>query len=199
MLALTCLPFLLVDSSDTLFQTKQTFVNFSPFNLSIFRVFNAITGSLRSSQIDKQQFTALFDTFFLYLDLTNGVRSTGSVVAFCCMGRPYLIPLIYQFQYLFLRRDEVFSQAMNLYLLVFVFKNLKWLVIVQQIKNSTPINFVHRNGHRKISLIILPVVNTALKQILHRQILQSLHSVCLSGASLTVGENSDCACVENEV
>ena len=124
MLALTCLPLLLVYSSDALFQPKQTFVDFGPFNLPIFGVFNTIAGSFRSCQIDKQKFTALFDALFLYLDLTNGVRSTWSVVAFSCMCRSYLVPLIYQFQYLFLRRDEVFSQAMNLYLLVFVFKDL---------------------------------------------------------------------------
>ena len=72
-------------------------------------------------------------------------------------------------------------------------------MVVEQIKNSTSINFVHRNGYRKISLIILPVVDAALKQVLYRQILQALHSVCLAGPSLTVGENGDCSRVEDEV
>lgn len=83
------------------------------------------------------------------------------------MGRPHCVSLVNQLDYLVLRRDEVFSQPLNLNLLVLVFEDLEHLVVVEQVVNLAAVDLVHRNGNCKVPLIVLPVVDAAFKQVLH--------------------------------
>jgi len=47
--------------------------------------------------------------------------------------------------------------------MVVVFQKLEGLMIVQKVIDFVPIDFIHRNSHSEIPLIILPVVNSSLK------------------------------------
>lgn len=48
-------------------------------------------------------------------------------------------------------------------------------------------------------MVVLPVVDTALEQVLHGVVLETLHGEGLTGTRLAVGENCDSARVENKV
>jgi len=72
-------------------------------------------------------------------------------------------------------------------------------VVVEQVVNFASINFIHGDSHGEVSLVILPVVDTTLKQVLHCIVLKALHRECLARARLPVGENGDRARVEDQV
>ena len=59
------------------------------------------------------------------------MTSTGSVVRLSRMGRSNCISLVDKFDDLFFRGDEMFSEALNLDLLVFVFKDFENGVVVE--------------------------------------------------------------------
>lgn len=71
------------------------------------------------------------------------------------------------------------SKPLNLDLLVLVFEDFEDFVVVEQVVDFATINLVHGNRYCEVSLIVLPVVNAALKQVLHGQVLQPLHRKCL--------------------
>ena len=72
-------------------------------------------------------------------------------------------------------------------------------MIVEQIVEFASINFVHRHSNSKVPLVILPVVNASLEQILNSHALKTVHRISFTRASLSIGENSDDSLVENEV
>ena len=96
------------------------------------------------------------------------------------MSRAHGVALIDQLKYLLFRGDEVFSQSLNLDLLVFVFQDSQYLVVVEQVVNFTSVNFVHGDSHGEVSLVILPVVDTPLEQVLDCIVLKALHRECLA-------------------
>ena len=53
-------------------------------------------------------------------------------------------------------------------------------MIVQQVVNFTAIDLVHGNSDRKVSLVVLPIVDTTFEQILYGKVLQALHRESLS-------------------
>lgn len=53
-------------------------------------------------------------------------------------------------------------------------------MIVKQVINFTTIYFIHRNSDGKVSLVVLPVIDAALEQILNGEVLQTLHCESLS-------------------
>ena len=93
MLTLRALRLLSVESADALLKTKQRLVDLSTFSLSLLVVALAILCTLRTSQVDQQQLTALGDSLLLNLDLSDRVTSTRSVVSFSCMRSSHLITL----------------------------------------------------------------------------------------------------------
>ena len=96
------------------------------------------------------------------------------------MGRANSISLVNEVDDLILRGHKVLSKALNLYLLVSVFEDFQHFMVVKQVIDLAAIDLIHRHRHGEVALVILPVVDTALKQVLHCQILQSLHSECLA-------------------
>jgi len=74
----------------------------------------------------------------------------------------------------------VFSQSLNLDLLVFIFQNSQYLVVVEQVVNLASVNFIHRHSHGEVSLVVLPVVDAPLEQVLHCIVLKALHRECLA-------------------
>ena len=74
----------------------------------------------------------------------------------------------------------MFCQTLYLDFLIFILQNFQDLVIIQQVIDFAAINLVHGDGHGKVSLIILPVVDSSFKEILYGQILEALHRKCLS-------------------
>ena len=72
-------------------------------------------------------------------------------------------------------------------------------MVVKQVVNFASINLVHRYSHGEVSLVVLPVVDTTLEQILHSVVLKALHRKCFAWACLPVCKNGDCSCVEDEV
>ena len=79
------------------------------------------------------------------------------------MCRSHSVPLVNQLNDLLLRTDEMLGKTLDLNLLVLVLKNFEHFMIVEQVVNFTAIYFIHRNGDCKVSLVILPVVNTAFE------------------------------------
>ena len=72
-------------------------------------------------------------------------------------------------------------------------------MVIKQVVDFAAINFVHWNGDGEISLIVLPVIDSSLKQILHCIVLQTLHGESLARASLPVRKNCYRSRVENQV
>ena len=95
----------------------------------------------------------------------------------CCS---YGVSLIDKVNNLVFRRYEVLCQPLNLDLLIFVFQNFKDFVIIEQIVDLSSIDFIHGDGDSEVALIVLPVVNTPLEQVLNCQVLQTLHRERLS-------------------
>lgn len=111
----------------------------------------------------------------------------------------HLISLIYQFKNLIIVVDKLFFEASDLNSIIFILSQGKLRMLVQKIVEFSSINFIHGNGDSKISLMILPVVNTSLKKILDSDALQAVHCISLSRPSLTVGKNGYNSLVENKV
>ena len=89
------------------------------------------------------------------------------------------------------------SKALDLDLLVPVFEDFQHFVVVKQVVDLAAINLIHRYCDGKVSLVILPVVDTSFKQVLHRQVLEPLHGESLARSSLTIGEDRDGARIED--
>lgn len=76
MLTLASLAFLRINCSYALFEAEERLVDFGALNLPIFRVILTVRGPLTASQVDKEQLSALFDSFFLDFDLADSVTAT---------------------------------------------------------------------------------------------------------------------------
>ena len=95
--------------------------------------------------------------------------------------------------------DELLLQSHNLNSVVLVFALLKLRVVVEQIVQLAAVDLVHGHGDSEVTRVVLPVVDTALKQILHSDRLNAVHSVRLAGARLTIRKDCDDTLVEDEV
>ena len=62
--------------------------------------------------------------------------------------------------------DELLFQTSHLNHSVFVFLELQLLMIVKKIVELAAVYLIHRHRHRKISLVILPVIDAAFEKIL---------------------------------
>lgn len=72
-------------------------------------------------------------------------------------------------------------------------------MIIKKIVNLATVNFIHRNCYCKITLMVFPVVNTSIKKIFDGDILQTIHRISLSWASLTISKDSYDTLIENKI
>ncbi len=70
-------------------------------------------------------------------------------------------------------------------------------MIIKQVVDLSSVDLVHRNCDSKVALHILPVVDTAFKQVSDCELLKTLHSKGFTRACLSVCENRDRTCIEN--
>ena len=124
---------------------------------------------------------------------------TWSIISFSGMGGSHLISLGDQFKNLIIIVDKLFFKASNLNGIILILSQGKLRMLVQKIVEFASINLIHGNGDCKISLMILPVVNSSLEKILNSNALQAVHCISLSRPSLTVGKNGNNSLVKNKV
>jgi hypothetical protein len=60
---------------------------------------------------------------------------------------------------------KLLLEALDLNLLRFILQDLKLLMVVQQVVELATVNFVHRDRHSEIPLMILKVSNASIKEI----------------------------------
>jgi len=168
MRSISCLSgFLWIKCSNAFLKSQQRFINLSSFLLPILIIGLTVLSSFRSCQIDQQKFTRILHTFLMYLDLANSMTTTWSIICFggmCCSSR---ISELNQLENLFFRLDKLFFEALDLNLLTLIFQDFKLLVIVNKIVDLSSIDFVHRNCHCEVSLLLLEVINTSIEKILN--------------------------------
>ena len=124
MLALVTLSFLRIKCSNALFETQEGLVDFSSFGLPLFIITLTILCPLTTSKIDKKKFTALFYSFLLYFDLSDGMTSTRSIISFCCMSRSHLVSLFDKLKDMIIIVNELLFEAWYLNQTIFVFLKL---------------------------------------------------------------------------
>ena len=83
-----------VKGSDTLFERKQTLVDFSSFHTSLSVITLAVGGALGSRQIYDQQFTSGLAGGVLDFDLADSVRSRGRIVGCSCACCSRGVPVV---------------------------------------------------------------------------------------------------------
>ena len=171
MLPLRCLTFLLVKGSDALFEAKEGLVDFGSFSLSVLIVALAILGPFTSCQINKQQLTAWLHSFLLNLDLSNRMTPTGRIIRLGGMSCPHSIALFNEFQDMIIVVYKLLLQAWDLNHTVFIFSKVKRKMIVKEIIEFSAIYFIHTYGNRKVSLMVFPIINSSLKEVLDGNIL----------------------------
>lgn len=105
------------------------------------------------------------------------------------MSRPHLVSLFDQVQNLIIIINKLFFEASNLDCVWFILTQLELIMIVKKIVELAAVYLIHRHRHRKISLVILPVIDAAFEKILNGDWLDAVHRKSLTGASLTVSKN----------
>lgn len=115
------------------------------------------------------------------------------------MRSPHGITLLNQIQNLIIVVDELLFETSDLNHVVFILSQTELLMLVQEIVEFATINLIHRNGNSEIPLMIFPIVDTSLEQILHSDTLKAVHSVGFSRASLPIRKNGDDALIENKI
>jgi len=53
-------------------------------------------------------------------------------------------------------------------------------MIVKQVVDFSTVDFVHRDCHSEVALVILPKVDATFEKVLHCQVLKTLHCECLA-------------------
>lgn len=156
-------------------------------------------GPFTASQINEQKFAAVVDSLFLDFDLGDGVTATRRIICLSRMRRTHLVALLDQVEDLVIVVDELLFESGNLDGIRLIFSEFELIMFVEQVIDLATIYFVH--GHRdcEITLMVLPVIDSALKQIFHCNTLYAIHGVCLAGSRLSVCENGHDALVEDEV
>jgi hypothetical protein len=176
-LTLGSLAFLLIERSNALLQGKKRLVDLGTLSLSVFVVALAVLGSLRTCKINEKELTTIFDTLFLDLDLSNGMTSTGCIVGFGCMSCSHLISLLNKIKYLIIIINKLLSQARDLDGAVLILSKRELSVIIQKIVKFSTIYFIHGYGNSKVSLVVLPIVDSSLKEIFDSDALKTVHGI----------------------
>jgi len=67
--------------------------------------------------------------------------------------------------------NKLFFQTSNLNHTIFIFLELELLMIIEKIVEFTSINLIHWNSNCEIPFVILPIIDTSLKQVFNSDIL----------------------------
>ena len=181
---------LVVQSSNTFLQRQQTFINLSTFEPPYSIVTLTICSSLRTSQINHQEFTHSLLTNN-HINLTNGMRSTRSIVCSCLMGRPNTMTIIYNLLHLIRTIGNFLFQPKYLNFIVFVFQNLKFLFVIKQIHTFSTINLECR--HHKFDTIMF---FSEFEYIIYYVLCNLIYGKSLPWSGLAVSKNGHNAVVK---
>ena len=198
-LALGGLTALLVEGTHAFFQAEQGLVDLGAFRLSILVITLTILRSLTTSQIDEQKLAAVLVSLLLNFNLCDGMTSARRVVGFRGVSRPHLVTLLDQVEDLVVVVHELLLESGNLDCVRLVLAQLEFIVFVEKIIDFAAVDFVHGHCHREIPLVILPIVNATLEEILDSDALDAVHCVRLAGARLPVRENGHYSLIEYQI
>jgi hypothetical protein len=124
---------------------------------------------------------------------------TWGVISLSSMGCSSAISKVYEVEYLFFRLHKLLLKTLYLNLLILILKNLKLLMIINQVIDFAPIDFVHRDSNCKVSFVFLEISNTPIEEISDGQFLQPVHSECFTRASLTIGKYCDYSSIKHQI
>jgi len=179
-LSLRSLTLLPIEGSYALLETKQRLVDLSTLGLTVLVVALAVLGTLTTSQIYEQEFSTLSHALLLDLDLSNGVTPTGCIVGLGGMRGPHRITLLDQIQNLIIIVDKLLFETSDLNHIIFVLSQTKLIVLVQKVIELSSINLIHRDGNCEIPLMVFPIVDASLEEVLDSNTLQPVHGVGFS-------------------
>jgi hypothetical protein len=165
MLALGGLALLLIQGPHAFLKCQERLVDLRALLLPLLVVALAVLGPLAASQINEQQLPRLLRALLVHLYLAYGVTAARRVVGLGGVRRAHTVPEGDQVQYLLLALHELLLEALNLNFLALVLQNLQLLVIVQQVEELAPVDLVHRDGHREVSLVVLEVGDAPVEQV----------------------------------
>jgi len=107
------------------------------------------------------------------------MTSARSIISFGSMGSPHTIPKVDEVKDLLLRLDELLFEAVDLHFLLLVLHQPQLLVIVQQVIDLPTIDFIHRNCHSEVPLLLLKVGDASVEEVFDSQLLEPIHSKSL--------------------
>jgi hypothetical protein len=64
--------------------------------------------------------------------------------------------------------------------IIFVLSQTKLIVLVQKVIELPSINLIHRDGNCEIPLMVFPIVDASLEEVLDSNTLQAVHGVGFS-------------------
>lgn len=198
-LSLRCLTLLSVKGSDALLEAEQGLVDLSTLSLTVLAVALAILGTFTTGQIDEEELSTLSHSLFLDLDLCDGVTPTGGIVGLGGMRCPHGIALLDQVENLIIVVHELLLETSDLNHIIFVLSQTELVVLVQKVIELSSVDLIHGHGDSEIPLMVLPVVDAPLEEILDSDALQAVHRVSFSRTGLSVGEYGDDTLVEYEI
>lgn len=179
-LSLRSLTLLPIESSYALLESKQGLVDLSTLGLTVLVVALAILGTFTTSQIYEQKFSTLSHSLLLDLDLRNGVTPTGCIVGLGGMRGPHRIALLYQIQNLIVIVNKLLFQTSDLNHIIFVLSQTELTMLVQEVIELSSVDLIHGDGNCEIPLMVFPIIDASLEEILHSDTLQAVHSVSFS-------------------
>jgi len=112
--------FLLVQGSNTLFESQERLVDFRSFSLTILVVTLAVLSSLGSCKIDQKELTAFAYSLLLNLYLSDSMTSTRGIICFCSMSSSHLVSLVNQLKNLVIIVNELLLKTSDLNRIVFI-------------------------------------------------------------------------------
>lgn len=127
------------------------------------------------------------------------MTSTRSVISFSSVRSSHLITLRNKLKNLVVVVDELFLETNDLDSVHLVLALLQLVVVIQQVVQFASVDLVHGHRHGEVSRVVLPIVYTALKKILHSDRLNAVHSVSLAGTGLSVSKDRDDTLVEYQI
>ena len=99
------------------------------------------------------------------------------------MGGPCFVGSIHNIKKLFGRRCTSLKNALNLYIIALIFKNVQSIFIVKQIQTPPGIDLEETNHN------LMPFEQ--VEQLNHQILLKLIHGISLAWARLSVGKTGD--------
>ena len=125
------------------------------------------------------------------------MTSTRGIVGFRCVSCSHLVTLLNQVQDLIIVVNKLLLESCDLDRVGFVFSELEFIVLVEQIVYFAAVNLVHGDRDGEIPLVVLPIVDASLEKIFHSNGLDAVHRVGLARAGLTIGKDCYYSLIED--